>query len=51
VVDAHALLSCGDPDSLCERFVAPFNDGLHFGSEGHRLLGEALFRSAFSDCD
>jgi len=51
VVDAHTLLSCGDPDSLCERFVAPFNDGLHFGSEGHRLLGEALFRSAFSDCD
>ena len=51
VVDAYALLSCGDPESLCERFSKPFKDGLHFGPEGQELLGQALFREAFSDCE
>ncbi len=50
VVDAYALLSCGDPDVLCDRFFTPFKDGIHFGPEGHRVLGEALYRAAFSDC-
>ena len=50
VIDAYALLSCGDPDTLCDRFFTPFKDGIHFGPEGHRLLGEALYRAAFSDC-
>ena len=50
VVDAYALLSCGDPDTLCDRFFTPFKDGIHFGPEGQRLLGEALYRAAFSDC-
>jgi lysophospholipase L1-like esterase len=50
VVDAYETLSCGDPDVLCERFFTPFKDGIHFGPEGHRLLGEALYRAAFSDC-
>ncbi len=50
VVDAYKTLSCGDPDVLCERFFTPFKDGIHFGPEGHRLLGEALYRAAFSDC-
>jgi lysophospholipase L1-like esterase len=50
VVDAFALLSCGDPDELCERFFRPFKDGIHFGPEGHRLLGAALYQAAFSDC-
>ena len=51
VVDAYALLSCDDPDQLCERFLKPFDDGLHFGPEAHRILGQALFLSAFSDCE
>jgi lysophospholipase L1-like esterase len=50
VVDAWSLLSCGVPDRLCKRFVKPFNDGLHFGPAGHELLGDALWREAFSDC-
>ena len=50
VVDAYALLSCGDPDRLCDRFFQPFKDGLHFGPEGHKILGLALFQSAFADC-
>ena len=29
-------LSCGDPDSLCDRFFKPFRDGIHFGPEGHQ---------------
>ena len=51
VVDAYALLSCGDPESLCERFTKPYKDGIHFGPEGQELLGQALFREAFSDCE
>ena len=51
VVDAYALLSCGDPESLCERFTMPYKDGIHFGPEGQELLGQALFREAFSDCE
>lgn len=51
VIDAYALLSCGDPERLCDRFVEPFRDGIHFGPQGHELLGQALFRDAFSDCE
>jgi lysophospholipase L1-like esterase len=43
-------LSCGDPDSLCDRFFKPFRDGIHFGPEGQQLLGQALYQAAFSDC-
>jgi lysophospholipase L1-like esterase len=50
VVDAYALLSCGDADSLCDRFFKPFRDGIHFGPEGHQILGQALYQGAFSDC-
>jgi lysophospholipase L1-like esterase len=50
-VDAYALLSCGDPTTLCARYISPFRDGLHFGDEGHRVLGEALFAAAFTRCE
>ena len=50
VVDAHTLLRCGDPDALCDRYTAPFHDGIHFGPEGHRRLAEALAADVFSDC-
>lgn len=49
-VDAFPLLSCGNPDRLCESYEKPFHDGLHFGPEGHRRIAEALFRDVFSDC-
>ena len=51
VVDAYGLLSCGDPTKLCPAFLPPFNDGLHFGAEGHARLGEALFAQVFSGCE
>ena len=50
VVDAFSLLSCGAPDRLCDRFAAPFKDGLHFGPAGHRVLGEALYETCFHEC-
>jgi lysophospholipase L1-like esterase len=50
VVDAYKLLSCGDPTRLCPRYMPPFTDGLHFGEEGHRKLGEALFDQVFASC-
>ena len=50
VVDAYALLSCGDPTVLCPAYAAPFHDGLHFGSDAHARLGEALFAQAFANC-
>lgn len=50
VVDAYSLLSCGDPERLCERYAKPFRDGIHFGPAGHERLGRALFETVFSDC-
>jgi lysophospholipase L1-like esterase len=50
VVDAYELLSCGDPERLCPRYVPPFRDGLHFNQEAHTKLGEALARMAFAGC-
>ena len=51
VIDAHGLLRCGDPHRLCPEYAAPFRDGIHFGPKGHELLGSALLRQVFSDCD
>jgi lysophospholipase L1-like esterase len=50
VVETGPLLSCGNPDKLCKDLEGGFHDGLHFGSEGHRRLGEALFQQVFADC-
>lgn len=50
VVDAYGLLSCGDPTLLCPRYTPPYKDGIHFGAEGHKKLGEALFDQVFSGC-
>lgn len=50
VVDAHALLRCGDPHELCPSMFQPFRDGLHFGREGHRILGQALIEQVFREC-
>jgi lysophospholipase L1-like esterase len=49
-VDTYTLLSCGDPTMLCPKYMAPFEDGLHFGGVGHELLAEALFAQVFSNC-
>jgi lysophospholipase L1-like esterase len=49
-VDTYPMLSCGDPTKLCPKYAAPFGDGLHFGGEGHQLVGEALFAQVFAHC-
>jgi lysophospholipase L1-like esterase len=49
-VDANPLLSCGDRYRLCERYAAPFKDGLHFGPEGHKRLADALSETVFRRC-
>jgi len=50
VIDAYGLLSCNDPDSLCDEYLPPFRDGLHFNRKAHDKLGEAMFKQVFSDC-
>jgi lysophospholipase L1-like esterase len=50
VVDAFALLSCGDADRLCERYERARSDGLHFGKAGHDVLGAALYAREFHAC-
>jgi lysophospholipase L1-like esterase len=50
VVDTYPLLSCGDPERLCDALTPPFRDGLHFGPAAHRKLADALSAAVFSDC-
>lgn len=50
VIDAYSLLSCGDRERLCPEYKPPFKDGIHFGTEGHKKLGEALYTKVFSSC-
>jgi lysophospholipase L1-like esterase len=50
VVDAHALLSCGEPEHLCPRYEMRVPDGLHLGADGHERLGRALYEQVFADC-
>ncbi len=48
LLDVYPLLSCGDPEHLCDRYGWP--DKVHWSKAGHRVVGEALHRSIFSDC-
>jgi len=50
VVDAYALLSCGDPTRLCPELAQRKSDGLHLGKGGHEVLGKALYDTVFSNC-
>jgi lysophospholipase L1-like esterase len=47
-VDTGPVLSCGDPERLCEGLGR--KDGLHWAPAGHEKLGEALFARVFSGC-
>jgi lysophospholipase L1-like esterase len=50
-LETGPLLTCGDPEVLCPAVAGMARDGLHFGPEGHRRLGEALRQAAFPECD
>lgn len=49
-VDIHGLLSCGDSQLLCPKHRRFLNDHIHWGSQGHEVVADALFREVFSDC-
>ena len=51
VIDAFPLLSCGDPEKLCEKYMKPFKDGLHFGKLGHEVLKDVMLQQLFPDCE
>jgi len=48
LLDVYPLLSCGDPEHLCDRYGWP--DKVHWNKAGHQVVGEALHRDVFSDC-
>lgn len=50
VIDAYALLACGDPERLCKEYAGSLRDGLHFGAPGHEKLGAAIYEQAFTNC-
>ncbi len=48
VIETGPLLSCGDPDRLCEGLG--MKDGLHWTAAAHEKLGQALHEALFPDC-
>lgn len=48
LLDVYPLLSCGDPEHLCDEYGWP--DKVHWSRAGHRVVGEALHRSVFASC-
>jgi lysophospholipase L1-like esterase len=49
VFDTYPLLSCGRPTHLCDRYG--WSDHVHWNKKGHRVVGEALHREVFADCE
>lgn len=49
VFDTYPLLSCGRATHLCERYGWP--DKVHWNKKGHRVVGEALQKALFADCE
>lgn len=47
--DTRPLLACEDPKKLCEKFAWP--DRIHWSKEGHDVVGDALQRAMFADCE
>lgn len=50
VVDVHPLMSCGDPDALCERYRVFREDAIHWNAAGHGVVADLLFDEVFRDC-
>ncbi len=48
LLDVYPLLSCGDPELLCERYGWP--DKVHWNRAGHEVVGKALHEHVFADC-
>lgn len=50
VVDIHPSLSCGDSQLLCPKYRRFANDHIHWGTQGHEVVAQALAKHVFSDC-
>ncbi len=50
-LDTYPLLSCGDPDVLCPAYRRFADDNVHWGKKGHEIIGKALWREVFADCE
>ena len=48
VLDMGPVLSCGDPERLCEGLG--LKDGLHWTSAGHDRVAQALREQVFTGC-
>jgi len=49
VFDVYPLMSCGEPEFLCDEYGWP--DHVHWNKEGHRVAGEAMHEAIFADCE
>jgi lysophospholipase L1-like esterase len=48
VVDIFPVLSCGEPEELCEPYGWP--DKVHWSKKGHGVVGKVLHERVFSNC-
>jgi lysophospholipase L1-like esterase len=48
-LDLRPLLSCGNAEVLCQDLG--WKDGIHWGKKGHQVVGEALHKALFADCE
>lgn len=49
VLDIYPILSCGDPELLCDEYGWP--DKVHWSAKGHEVVGKALYAHDFADCE
>jgi lysophospholipase L1-like esterase len=47
-VDIFPVLSCGNPEELCEPYSFP--DRVHWSKKGHEIVGKLLHERVFADC-
>jgi lysophospholipase L1-like esterase len=50
VADVAPLLECGTDRQLCLTYRKIPSDFVHWSEQGHRVVANALFEAAFSDC-
>lgn len=48
-LELRPLLSCGNAEVLCDGLG--WKDGIHWGEKGHRVVGDALHKALFADCE
>ena len=51
VIDAFPMNDSADTEKLCDKYMKPFKDGLHFGKLGHEVLKDELLKQLFQNCE